>query len=437
MLRVSQQVDDVVALLPMASACQPGRFLRLLLPVANLWSTRAAALDCLDWIDRGVAIATESHQEACVAVLRLHATLICLDAREIAKAQRYASQLSELDAKGLDPDMAAWCFAARAAALGASSQVKEAFALLEGWLAQRPARSPGYWTVLAALGRLGLPSEHLPAAPMELVSSMRDQLTGSRTWCDLLLALCESSQQAEAPLRLQLAKELLQSAQALRSLRRAEYALARIAWAELAMDDITAANTTVYEWYRMSRAAGRTVPAAIACQWLAEAAWRSGETMTAQRWLGDAKQLLRNEPLHSLHQSMAAHTIAIHVTDGELGAASRSFLELGTDVINGCQTYPLLELLAEAGGMLAYAHGLGPLAQSITDALVLIGHPSNKVPAVERSRQLRLPPPSAALPERSADTVERFSRLVRAQLTTLHDHFRVASRTIAISPAAN
>jgi DNA-binding SARP family transcriptional activator len=426
---------DAIALIAHAAKTDPMRCLRLLVPLAHSWSLRALPLKHLVEIDQALGLAREAKDATRELTLLTHATLLCLDARDLAGALRYSEQALPLIEASSDGDAAAYALASRAVALHATGKTAESVQLLLERQARMAPSAPGTWTLMTALARVGQVPPEISQGVPQMLSELRPRMSGSRTWCDLLVAFSEGTASTDPEFRISVANELLVSARELHSQSRAEFAMARLAWAQLALERNEAAAATAYEWYLQSRSQARHIPAAIACLWLAEIAWRLDDALTARRWLDDTRQLLLGEPGHTLHQSLATHAVVVSVLAGDLGDAMQQFLAIGEDVLANCQRFPLLEQVAEAGALLARRAGLDHLAQSLAQSLADIAHPNNWVPLVNRFRQLQIGAAAVAQERPGLQAVEVATSNARRDLGALYSFCRSSLRRA--TPAAS
>jgi DNA-binding SARP family transcriptional activator len=430
--------NDAKALLPLARETDPARFLRLLIPQAHVWSLRALPTTLLEWMDQGLVVARQLNDVAAEITLLTHAALLCLEARQLDDALRYSAPAMELVQHQMeDPAAAAYTVAVRAQTLHAGVGATESVELLQAWLDRLDPQKAGYWTVWMAFVRIGQAQAEVSRDPAAVLNSLRDRMDGSRTCWDLLLAFSDGVAGADAEFRITVANELLVSARNLRSPRRAEFAFARLAWAQLSLDRTEASAATVYEWYRMSRSEGREAQAAIACVWLAEAAWREDDTLTAKRWLGDTRQLLQQHETNTLYQSVCAHAVIVSVLEGDLDASMAHFLSIGAEVLVRCRTFPLLEQATEAGALLARTAGLEHLTQTLSEALSIISSPNNQVPVVQRFRERHLGLKPLSAEARTPQAVDEASGRARRDLDALYRFCRSSLRSSPLSPTPN
>jgi hypothetical protein len=300
--------------------------------------------------------------------------------------------------------------------------------LLAQALQQCAPDEPGYAALRIAQASLGSADSATGVPPPVPLSHWRERLSGSRVWWDLLIVYSEAAANPDASDRLALAQELLATARELKSSRRIEIALARIARAQLALDDVQATITTVDEWYLTARSAGRWPQASLACVLLAELAWRQHDLPTARRWLADARQMMQYDPTNTLHQSISAHEMAVEALDGEVDESASVLLAMGTETIARCSIFPLLEEITEAGALLARIAGLDQLSRALNESLAQLTRPHNMVPLVLRMRQQALG--EAATPALIPQTINAASVRARADLTALHEYFESTGRSV-------
>jgi DNA-binding SARP family transcriptional activator len=418
--------DEALCLLPHVLHTDPARYLGLLLPMAQSWALRLLPLTLLRWVDAGRALAKAHGRHDVNLTLACHAARMCLESRALDEALSYSLDAIESAPTYEDPVQRSFVIATRALVLKAAGSLKQAQDLLAEALPHRAPDAPGHAALLVAQALLEpTHAAGAVASPMPL-SHWRERLGGSGVWWDLLTMYSEAAANPDAGARLAVAEELLATARELKSTRRVEIALARMAWVQLALDDLTAATATVYEWYALSRSAERWLQAALACVWLAEVAWRQHDLATASRWLAVARQMLQDDPASTVHHAIHAHAMAVAALDGDVEEAAKMLLAVGTETIARCATFPLLERATEAGALLARHAGLDHLSRSLSESLSQLTHPNNVVPLVLRMRQQAFG--DAVVPGPNPQSIQAASDRARADLTVLHEYFERAQR---------
>ena len=425
---IAQLQDEALALLPQVLQTDSARYLRLLLPLAQLWAFRLLPLTLLHWVDIGRTHAQAQGRRDVDLSLACHAARMCLESFALDDAMRYSLEAAQGASSCEDPMEQRFILATRALVLEAVGWLKQGVDLLAQALQQCAPDEPGFAALRVAQASLGSADSATGVPPPVPLSHWRERLSGSRVWWDLLIVYSEAAANPDASDRLALAQELLATARELKSSRRTEIALARIARAQLALDDVQATIATVDEWYLTARSAGRWPQASLACVLLAELAWRQHDLPTARRWLADARQMMQDDPTNTLHQSISAHEMAVAALDGEVDESASVLLATGTETIARCSIFPLLEEITEAGALLARIAGLDQLSRSLNESLTQLTRPHNMVPLVLRMRQQALG--EAATPALIPQTINAASARARADLTELHEYFESTGRSV-------
>jgi DNA-binding SARP family transcriptional activator len=417
--------DEAMPLLHHLLHTDPERYLRLLLPLAQSWAVRLLPLTLLQWVDAGRAQAQAMGRQEDDLALACHAARMCLESGALDEALRYSLEALQVATACDDSVQRRFVIATHALVVKSGGSHNQAHKLLAKAIQECAPEEPGRATLMVAQASLGSAYSSASTSPTPL-SHWRERLEGSRLWWDLLTVYSEAAVNPDAQARLALANELLDTARKLQSTRRIELAMARIAWVQLAQDDLPAATATAYEWYAVSRSADRRPQAAMACIWLAEAAWRQHDLETARRWLADARELLKEDARSALFKSIHAHAMAVEALDGNLEDGAKMLLTLGTETIASCATFPLLEQATEAGALLARLAGLDHLSRSLRESMSKFTHPNNVVPLVQRMRQKVLG--EVVVSEPTPHIIDASSARARADLAVLHEYFDSARR---------
>jgi DNA-binding SARP family transcriptional activator/predicted ATPase len=418
---------EVHALLPAAFEIDPSRAVSLVRALAEFANVHGEYIPSAATYDKALAAAQASSNDD--AVVHLHMLAAGFDLGNVqGPVEAHVQWLVER----LQTPSVTWLPAVRARAvmvavrhLRQSDRAVPARALLDEALARTPVDQPGFWTLYVAALESGLPVDwpaHLMPG-MPLLNMLRARLTGSHLW-RVLLAGMEAGAELDAEALLAIAQEMLAATREVRAVRSAVVALMRKQSALLKLDRLDDARANALEWLRLSRGSANDSRMVWPTLWLAELAWRQGDTPAAARWLADGRAQAESKwPARVHHFSLMA--AGVELLQGNAAAARLHYLRVPRALLEDLQS-DALEAGVEAGALLARHLGLADLAGSLTRDLGLCVE-QRRAPLPMRVRFRRTHLGVQPQPMDAAWHAQRGPAIARARenLAALHDYLRM------------
>ena len=358
------------------------RFLRLLLPLTQLWSLRRHRHAPFAWFERGLKAARTLGDVRSEMLVLLAMTNTLLALKRVEEALDHSGAAMRLAASSDDAVTAAMTIAMRANALYAGGHHRNALELLDKWVVLMPAGAAGHATLAAALILKGRQVAGMtPRDPAwSDCEALKARYAGSLAWRDLLIAVGDCVTTLSPQTHLAIADELRLVARDMQTPLLGQHAQYRRAVALLLMERPVDAAAAAREWHRLASGAGLAPSTGMACLFLAEMNWRADDTAGALQWLAEVPVLTpggRQEDAviyaHTLMRSIVAALV------GDARAAAGHYARMTRATLAELR-WPSLELAVECAALVAKGHGENLLFQSLTDALVLVSDPNVHVP---------------------------------------------------------
>ena len=426
--------DEAMSLLDAVENGDAISALRIVLPLMHSWVARGMSTPALARGLRALEVGRRQGDTDVWVTLATQLAILYLDRREVDQALEMTALAMSAPREALPAITHAYRLSIRAEVLSATGPIDVALELISRALRVEidPCTS-GWWTLKAQqieLSQVFTLTKDNASSWIESgdypLAAWRARLSGSQTWCDLLMAISGSDEGMDAAERLEVCVELLQTARALRAPRAVHAALSRQAWALMALDRIEDSERAIIDWYRTAHAGGQDSAGALACLWLAEFAWRQEDVPRAQTWVETARRMASFLPAHHhMHQAIHMSEIAMAAVRGDLAAGIAHFVALPADFLASARRGNL-EHLVEVGALLARLARLDHLFRSLSSALAPLSNVKDNVPLVNQFRARHLGD-WQGVSTIDATSAERVGDRARADLATLHQYLRSAT----------